>query len=191
MPQPPSLISLSSVCPSWKGELSSSAVESLRRGIELERERFRGKRFVFVGSRYDEDYDGPLQYVDLLGGFQTEVAAVGYAERWAVTARQAALTQASKGDPPWRLAAYGSGPHWDHRRQDREFVRCVFHEQFRVADSGYESKYFEFDVLHVTSAEVIGTELFTYLGREFGVTWHLINRGEAIKPKAEPGVGHG
>lgn len=181
MPPLSSLISLSSVCPCWKRKLIPSAVEALRRGVELERKRFRGKPFVFVGSRYEIDYDGPLEYVDLFEGFETEDTAVGYAERWVVTARQAALTEASYGDYHWRWAAYGSGPQWDHHRQDRGFVRRVFHEQFKVDHSSeYESKYFEFDVLHVSGPDVIGTELFTYLGMEFGVTGHLMDRGRGI-----------
>jgi len=177
----PELVPLSSVCPCWTGSLIPSAVEALRRGLERERERLRGKPFVVIATRHEFDYDGLAEYVELLDGFSAEDRAVEYAERSAEVARRSTLAEPSCGRYRWQVVEGAWSPLFDDR-QDCEHVRRVFRERLKMANgSGYESKYFEFDVLHVSATEIVGPELFAYLGTESEVTWYLIRLGEACR----------
>ena len=56
-------------------------------------------------------------------------------------------------------------------------VASVFTRRLEVATgTGYDSKGFEFDVLHVTAAEIVGTDLFCFLDTEGDWISDLIGR---------------
>ena len=149
-----------------------SAVESLRRGIELERERFRGKPFIVATTEREYDYDGATETFALREGFSGEEPAIEYATRCAHAALNAR-------DDSWRLIETKGQPPFS-QRTPRETVTLAFQARFKLAtDSGYDSVYFEADVLHVKDPEIIGCELFTYLAAESEVAWYLVKRGEA------------
>jgi hypothetical protein len=70
---------------------------------------------------------------------------------------------------PSRSSASGTG----------EAAHRIYRERFRIANgSGYDSRYCEFDVVRVSGPDVVGPELFAYLGAEQEVTSYLIARGE-------------
>ncbi len=65
-----------------------------------------------------------------------------------------------------------------YRRRPTATVASVFTKRLEVATgTGYDSKGFEFDVLHVTAAEIVGTDLFCFLDVEGDWTSYLIERG--------------
>ena len=175
------LVSLSSVFPCWKGSLIPSAFEALQRGLERERERLRSKPFVVMATRYEFDYDGFAEYIDLLDGFTAEDGAVEYARHSVEVARRNTLAEPSYGGYRWQVVEGEWSPLFVDR-QDCEHIRRVFRTQLKmVTGSGYDSRYFEFDVLHISAAEIIGPELFAYIGAEIEVTWYLIKLGEACR----------
>jgi hypothetical protein len=71
------LVSLSQAVPGWKGNLIPEAVEKVARGVALEQERLRGSRFLVVLRRYELDYDGITEWIEIVSGHvDVESAAV-------------------------------------------------------------------------------------------------------------------
>lgn len=174
-----SLTPLSSVWSSWKGGLIPSAFAALQRGIQRERERFRGKPFVAVAQRCEIDYDGLWKYFDLIEGFADQPTAVNHVRRQAEAALSSAIAEPSYGTYRWQVVDPSVAPLFFQKGPNNPSINSVFCERFKVANgSGYDSKYFEFEVLHVTSAEIIGPELFSFVGGTFEWTSFLISRGE-------------
>jgi hypothetical protein len=181
------LVPISTICPCWKQSLAPAGVEALQRGIAAERERFRGKPFVVVETRYEFDYDGLTEYFELLDGFPTGPEAIAYAKQKADDARRAVLAEPSYASYHWKVIEAAVRTEFEVSAEHPS-VRHEYHELFKVENgSGYDHRDYFIDVLHIATEEIIGTELFTYIGAESKMTRYLMNRGMARRPGAQPG----
>ncbi len=172
-------IPLSSVFTGWTGSLIPTAVDDLKRGIEVECERFRDLPYIVIQVVRDFDYDGLTVDLTFLAGFPDEAAAVIYAQRSAAEVCAVELARPSDGDYRWHIVEPVTSVLFP-ARSDSELVRRVSSERFKVANgSGYDSKYFEFEVIHVSATEPIGPELFEFLGSEAELTRHFLRCGES------------
>lgn len=61
-------VSLSQAVPGWQGRLTPEAVEKVARGVAIEQERLRGSRFLVVLRRYELDYDGIAEWIEIVSG---------------------------------------------------------------------------------------------------------------------------
>jgi hypothetical protein len=175
-----STLPLNSVCPTWTGQLIPSAFAALNRGIDKERARFRGKPFVVVAQRHEFDFDGLTEYLELLEGFVDQPPAILYARQKAEGALSRELSEPSYGDYQWQLVEARQPYPFNLPCPESSTVNRVFSDSFKVANgSGYDSKYIGFEVLYVTSAEIISPELFSFLKAESEWVSFLISRGES------------
>jgi hypothetical protein len=160
----PELVSLSTIYPFWKISYIPSAVESVRRGIDKERERFHGKPFVVVATSYYVDYSNSGIRIQLIDGFSTEDEAVSCALKNAEDAVKRTKAIKAYDTYEWEVV------YWPcmismTEREDSEHVQRRFYEIISLTcDSGYDYKQFVFEVLYVDAAETIGPELLMYLG---------------------------
>ncbi len=170
---------INQIHPSWRGSLIPSAFDALTRGIERERTRLFGFSFLTLTFRQEYDYDGLMEDLQLLQGFSDEAAAVRYVDQLAKQALPASLAAPSYGNYRWR-----HDPSRDNERfkagHESSFVRCVHLRSFKILnDSGYDSKYFQFEVLCVSHPSVFGPNLFTYYDAESEWVAYFISKGEA------------
>ncbi len=174
----PSTLPLSSVCSCWRSQLIPSALRDLQRGIEREKDRLIGKPFVVVMTCQVLDYDGLTGELALLEGFTDKATAIQYAQtRATATLAQALAEPPPWGDHGWRLVEDSALPR-SYRRRPTATIASVFTRRLEVATgTGYDCKQFEFDVLHVAAAEIVGPELFCFLDAEGDWTSYLIERG--------------
>lgn len=118
---PSGLMPLSLAVPGWQGSLIPEAVEKVTRGVALEQERLRGSRFLVVLRRYELDYDGITEWIELVGGHPDVEGAVASAQ---IVGAQRLVEMGRRLDPerkwkhdapkgmPWPKAA----PVWEGRR---------------------------------------------------------------------------
>jgi hypothetical protein len=173
------LIPLSSICHCWKSRFIPSAFAALQRGIKREKERFREKPFVLLSLRREFDYDGLWDYLELIEGFCDQAAAKLSARRHAEVALDRALAKPSYGGYQWHKV---EPRQWSffHRKTTSDAIQSVFTERFTVTNgSGFDSIYFEFEVLHVRTPDVIGSELFCFIDAESEWASFLVRRGES------------
>ncbi len=154
----------------------------LQRGIARERARLAGKPFVVLMTCRDFDYDGLTNKLALLDGFTDQAVAIQYAQAQAVATLAQALTEPPVYERyPWRLVEDSAVPR-SFLRHPSATVTSVFAKRLEVAPEAppglrYDRKEFEFDVLHVTTAEIVGGELFCFQDVEQAWISHLIERG--------------
>lgn len=73
-------VSLSLAAPGWQGRLIPEAVEKVAKGIAIEQERLRGSRFLVVLHRYELDYDGSTEWIEIVSGHADVESAVATAQ---------------------------------------------------------------------------------------------------------------
>lgn len=73
-------VPLSLAVPGWQGRLIPEAVEKVARGVALEQERLRGSRFLMVLRRHELQYDGLMEWVEIVGGYRDVESAVSTAQ---------------------------------------------------------------------------------------------------------------
>ncbi len=169
---------LSQIHPSWRGSLIPSAFDALTRGIEREKSRLSGLSFLTLTFRQEYDYDGLTENLQLLEGFSDEATAVHYVEQLTEQALSASLAVPSYGNYRWR-----HDPSRDNEcfkaKHESSLVRCVYLRSFKVLnDSGYDSKYFQFEVVCVDYPSVFGPDLLTYYDAEPEWVAYFISKGE-------------
>lgn len=79
-PAPVKLVSLSLAVPGWQGELIPEAVEKVARGVALEQERLHGSRFLVILRRYELDYDGITEWIEIVSGHTDVESAAAAAQ---------------------------------------------------------------------------------------------------------------
>jgi hypothetical protein len=172
---PQDTLPLNQVFSGWSGQRIPSAFAALTRGIEREKARLSGLPYLGLMFRREFDYDGATEYLELLRGFSDQGAAVHYAEELAAQILADSLAES----PDWRVDT-----SWDNARvkpaHDGASVQCAHLRSFRVFDgsSGFNSKYFQIEVLCVDPLDGVGQNLFAYL--DAGDEWvsYFISRGK-------------
>lgn len=115
------LVSLSLAVPGWQGRLIPEAVEKVAQGVALEQERLRGSRFLVVLYRYELDYDGISEWIEIVSGHEALESAAATAQ---ITGVQRLAEMRSRLDPEgkWKQAASSTGrwpkvpPVWEGER---------------------------------------------------------------------------
>ena len=157
---------LSRIHTSWRGSLIPSAFDALTRGIERERTRLFGLSFLTLKFRQEYDYDGLMEYLELLEGFSDEATAIHYVDQLTEQTLSASLAEPSYGDYKWRHDASRDNERVKAKHES-SLVRCIHLRSFRITlDSGYDIKYFQFEVLCVNYPAVLGPDLFSYYDAE-------------------------
>ena len=168
---------LSQICPSWRGNLIPSAFDALTRGIERERKRLFGLSFLTLTFHEEYDYDGLWERLHLLEGFSDEETAIHYVDQLTERTLSECLAEPSYGDYRWRRDASRDNERFK-ANHETSVVRCRHLRSFKVLnDSGYDSEYFQFEVLRVNHPAALGPDLFTYLEAEFEWVRYLISKG--------------
>lgn len=70
------LVSLSLAVPGWRGQLIADAVDKVARGVANEQQRLRGSQFLVVLYRYELDYDGISEWIEIVSGHEALESAV-------------------------------------------------------------------------------------------------------------------
>jgi hypothetical protein len=170
---------LSCIHPNWRGSLIPSAFDALTRGIERERTRVSGSNYLALTFRREFDYDGLMEYLQLLNGFSDEVTAIHYVDELAAQALSTSLTAPSYGERRrWR-----HDPSRDNERfKDKHESPLVWGVHLRsfktLNDSGFDSIYFQFEVVRVNDPSVIGPDLLSYLDAESEWVDYFISKGK-------------
>jgi len=73
-------VPLSLAVPGWKGSLIPEAVEQVAKGVAIEQDRLRGSRFLVVLRRYELDYDGLCEWIEIVSGHEDVESAVAVAQ---------------------------------------------------------------------------------------------------------------
>lgn len=71
--------SLSRAVPGWQGYMGEATVEKVIQGVAIEQERLCGSRFLVLLRWSQLWYDGYMESVEIVGGFQDETSAVSAA----------------------------------------------------------------------------------------------------------------
>ena len=161
-----STLPLGQVHPSWRGSLIPSAFDALMLGIERERMRFFGLPFVTLIFRQEYDYDGLTVYLQLLEGFSDEANAILHIEQLAEQSLSESLAEPSDGKYKWRHDVSRDNERFKAKHES-SLVRGIHLNSFKILnDSGYDTKYFQFEVLRVNHPAVLGPDLFMYFDAE-------------------------
>lgn len=73
-------VPLSLAVPGWQGRLIPAAVEKVAKGIAIEQDRLRGSRFLVVLRRYELDYDGITEWIEIVSGHADVESAAAAAQ---------------------------------------------------------------------------------------------------------------
>jgi len=170
---------LCQIHPSWRGSIIPSAFEALARGIERERNRLSGSAFLALTFRQEFDYDGLTEYLELLRGFSDEAVAIHYVEETAAQALTASLTTPSYSEHRrWRHDQSRDNERFKEKHES-PFVRGVHLRGFKTLnDSGFDSIYFQFEVVRVSDPSVIGPDLLSYFDAESEWVDYFISKGK-------------
>lgn len=172
------LIPLSQIHPSWGGSLIPSAFDALTRGIERERIRLFGLPFLTLTFSQDYDMDGLMEYLQLLEGFSDEASAIHYVEQLTEQTLSASLGKPGYGNYKWRHDASRDNERVKAKHES-SLVRCIHLKSFRITlDSGYDIKYFQFEVLCVNLPAVVGPDLLTYYDAQNEWEDYFISKGK-------------
>jgi len=96
-------ISLSRVIPGWEGRYVPETVEKVAQGVAIEQERLRGSRFLVVMRRYELDYDGITEWIEIVSG-HTDVEAATVAAQIAGAQRLVETGRKLDPDRKWKHA---------------------------------------------------------------------------------------
>jgi hypothetical protein len=161
------LIPLSQIHHSWGGSLIPSAFDALTRGIEREGIRLFGLPFLTLTFRQVYDFDGLYEDLQLLEGFSDEANAIHYVDQLTEQTLSESLREPGYGNYKWRHDTPRDNERFKANHES-SLVRCIHLRSFRITlDSGYDIKYFQFEVLRVNLPEVVGPDLFTYYDARF------------------------
>lgn len=104
------LVSLSLAVPGWQGRLIPEAVQKVAQGVALEQERLRGSRFLVVLRRYELEYDGIREWIEIVSGHDSPESASATAQNVG-TRRLAEMRGRLDPDYRWKQAA-SSATRW-------------------------------------------------------------------------------
>ena len=169
---------LSQIHPGWRGSLISSAFDALKRGIERERVRLFGSSFLTLAFCQDYDLDGLMEYLQLLEGSSDEATAIHSVDQRTEQALAASLAEPSYANYKWHHDVSRNNDRFKAKHES-SLVRCIHLRSFKVLnDSGYDSKYFQFEVLRVDQPAVFWPDLFSYYDAESEWVAYFISKGE-------------
>ncbi len=165
---------LSRIHAGWKGKLFPDYFNALQRGIEAEKSRFSGYRYLALVYRREIDYDGLLEFLELPEGFADEAEATLYPDHWydrVLSEVIAAANADSHSLYKSRHDASSDGERFERfahpPRRDKSLVRCLNLRSFQyTADTGYDKRYFQCETLAFAHSEIIGPDLFDYFPLE-------------------------
>ena len=89
------VLPLQDICPTWKGSLIPSEFAALLRGIEREKARLQGLRFLAFRFQHEIDKGKISRSLAILNGFPDQVAAIRSTDQEAAEALAAASVE------PW------------------------------------------------------------------------------------------
>ena len=120
-----------------------------------------------LSFRQEFDYDGLMDFLELLEGFSDEVTAIHYVEQLSEQTFSTSLAlPASYGNYKWHHDETRDNEHFKANHEN-SFIQCIFLRSFKIlTNSGFESKYFQFEVIFVKLPEIIGPDLFNYFDAE-------------------------
>ena len=170
---------LKQIHPTWRGSMIPSAFEALKRGMARERSRLSGSVFLAVAFRREFDYDGLAEDLQLLEGFSDLEEAIRHVEQLTEQALSESLAKPSSyGSYTWRHDASRDNERFKAGHESSS-VRCVHLRSFKVlTDSGYDSRYVQFEVLRVDPSAVLGPDLVAYYDAQPEWEAYLISEGE-------------
>lgn len=115
-------VPLSLAVPGWKGRLIPEAVEKVAKGIAIEQDRLRGSRFLVVLRRYELDYDGITEWIEIVGGHAdmesaAAAAQIAGAQRLVEIGRKLDPKREWKHTPPKAIPSWPKvAPTWEGKR---------------------------------------------------------------------------
>jgi len=74
------LVPLSLALPGWQGRLIRKTVEKVARGIAIEQEHLRGSRFLVVLRRSELNYEGIIEWIEIVSGHADVESAAASAQ---------------------------------------------------------------------------------------------------------------
>jgi len=171
------LIPASTILPCWTGRYITSFVRKVEAGLQAERQRLQGKPYIVFVWRHVFVYDGLTEYVDALESFLTADQALAFAYLNAKEAKESALATQTYGNYKWKQGNGGNG--WGYfEKHEQPKIDVIGRERFYMENgSGYDFFYTEYLALHVQAPEILGNELFSYLGNEYEIMRYLSEVG--------------
>lgn len=115
-------VPLSLAVPGWQGRLIPEAVEKVAQGVAIEQDRLRGSRFLVVLHRYELDYDGIGEWIEIVSGHEdlesaTAIAQAVGAERLVEMGRRLDPERKWKHAPPESKRSWPKvAPTWEGKR---------------------------------------------------------------------------
>ena len=171
------LVSASTILPSWSGRYVTSFIAAVEYGLQTERRRLQGNSYVVVASRDLYDYDGLTQYVDRVEAFPSKELALAFVHQASKAALEEALDTPTYGSYKWHQV--DECPTLFFTRYEQPQVHVIGSERLHLENgSGFDLLYIEYLVLHIQASEPLGNELFAYLGAEYEVMRYLSEQGE-------------
>jgi hypothetical protein len=172
---------LAGVFSGWKGSLIESASHDLQRGIDAEKSRFHGAKYLVLEFRSEFDIDGLTEYLTIHGGFNDFKAANDFSHE-CVHARKNEIT-AQLGDDK---------DDWVFDLAILEERRKTCHDNDHVAGQrllswkaknrhGFSSIYLQIEVVQIQDQDVIGKELLGYWDAESEWVSYFIERGRMAR----------
>lgn len=157
---------LSEIFPGWQGRLIPSARDALLSGFECEKNRLDGLPFITVLYLQDYDEDGLMKSLQLFEGFTDKASAVQSLDQ--LVERTLLDSIETTGDEPYRSRQ-------DQQKDNIRFVQghenagvcSVYLRSFKTQIfPGFDSKYFQYEVLHLRRPKAFGPDLFAYFNDE-------------------------
>ncbi len=182
------VLPLQDICPTWKGSLIPSEFAALLRGIEREKARLNGSRFLTLRFQHEIDKGLVSRSLAILNGFPDQVAAIHSTDQEAAEALAAAFVEPwCLDDSKWMQMLMSDRFHVKPNPDDSH-VTSIYDKVFCLHNSPLGIRYFRFEVFHVTSKEIIGPDFFSAIGAESEWVQYLIAQGERSSPSDTVGA---
>jgi hypothetical protein len=173
------------VCSEWKGRLIESAFRDLLRGIEAEKSRFQGAKYLVMEFRSEFDIDGLTEYLTIHRGFADAKTADDFSYECINLRRNEITAQLGDGVHDWFLDP-------DICRERRK----VGHDNDAVTElqllswkaknrHGFSSTYLQIEVVQIRDEDVIGKELLRYWDAESEWVSYFIDCGRMARPSID------
>ena len=164
---------LSEIYPSLRGTLITPAFTLLKKGIIKENTRLLGKPFVTMSFLREFDCDGLLNYAWILDGFEESAVAIDSLNQKAKRVFDRSLNESCLGGGCWRVKepfiSADQNPSGDEKS-----INCIYKINFSLEGGPFESKYYDFQILKVTTPTFVTDELFRYVENQDGLKSYLI-----------------
>ncbi len=175
------VVPLKDICPIWNGSLIPTEFAALLRGIDREKARLNGLRFLAFRFRREIVKGAVFNSLEILNGFSDQAAAIRSTdEEAAETLATAFVGPWGYEDNKWMQTLLTNRFHFRPSR-DHSHITSIYDKVFTLkngAGVGSDYKYFRFEVFHVTSKEIISSELFSAIDAEIEWVRYLIAQGE-------------